>query len=286
MKTCLECLPCLGRNAVDIAARAGIPDAVRHIIVARSLRLLADCDMSMPPPFYARRIMNIGLEEGGSACGELYAAEKECSAQLAELLLKELPSIPEYDPDSFESRLRLAVAGNILDFGIFSGLDIPSAVQSVKLAFTKTIDSGAAERLKAKMDSAEKILYLLDNCGESVFDRVFMEPYRGKITLGVRGCACLNDVTAGDLASSGFSPDMPVVSNGTGIPGTIPECTPPEFQKAFAEADLIIAKGQGNFETLNGTDRPAAFLFLVKCGVVARELGAELNSIQIITRGF
>ena len=98
MKTCLECLPCLGRNAVDIAGKARIPDAVRHIIVARSLRLLADCDMSMPPPFYARKIMNIGLEEGGSACGELYAEEKERSARLAEDLLRELPSIPEYDP--------------------------------------------------------------------------------------------------------------------------------------------------------------------------------------------
>lgn len=286
MKTCLECLPCLGKNAVDAATRSTADLIVRKQIVAESLRLLAENDFLMPPPFTARKILDIALRHTGEE--DIYLEEKKRSNALAEKLLSGLSEIPAYDPADFESRLRLAIAGNILDFGIFAELDIASALQTVKTAFTKPLDSEAVKRLRKKMDSAERILYILDNCGEAVFDRVFMEPYREKITLGVRGRAAFNDVQESDLADCGLLGfTRAVVSNGpVGIPGTIlSECSG-EFRKVFEQADLVIAKGQGNFETMNEYPNPIAFLFLAKCPVVVREIQAEPNSIQIRTYNF
>ena len=286
MKTCLECLPCLGKNAVDAAKRSTDDIAVRKQIVSESLRLLAENDFEMPPPFTARKILDIALRHTGTE--DIYRAEKKRSNALAEKLVSELSGIPEYRPDDFESRLRLAVAGNILDFGIFADLDIAGALQAVRSAFTRPLDHEAAERLHARMESAKNILYILDNCGEAVFDRVFLEPYRQKTTLGVRGRAAFNDVLESDLADCGLAGFARAVTTDgpAGIPGTILSECGEEFRKVFEQADLIIAKGQGNFETMDGYPNPIAFLFLVKCPVVARAIQAEPDSIQIRMHNF
>ena len=282
MKTDLECLPCLARNAVITAQRSTDDPAVRQQIVSESLHLLANADRRLPPPFYARAIMDIALKHCSGRQADLYQQEKENSTTLAKRLLNELKTIPEYHPESFESRLRLAIAGNILDFGIFSDLNLQDAVQTVREAFTRPIDLTAMRKLQDKIASSEKILYILDNCGEAVFDRVFMEPFLYKITLAVRGRNSLNDVTRKELESSGFDPSaIRIVDNGTGIPGVMEEFAGEEFRSALKNADLTIAKGQGNFETMNELKQPISFLFLAKCSVVIRELGAELKSIQI-----
>jgi len=284
MNTCLECLPCLGRNAVDAAKRSTDDEATRRCILAEAFQLLSENDYSNPPPYAARKILDIALAHTGKAA--IFDVEKKKSNRLAEQIVAELPNIAEYNPDEFESRLRLAVAGNILDFGVYSDLDMKLALNVVKTAFTKPLDTEAVKRVQRKMDSAKRILYILDNCGEAIFDRLFMEPYKDKITLGVRGRQAFNDVVAEDLADCGLS-DWKFVSNGpSGIPGTMLAETDDAFRKVFSESDLIIAKGQGNFETMNDYREPIAFLFLAKCPVVTRLIQAETNSIQVRTINF
>ena len=278
MNVCPECLPCLGRNAVDVAKRSTSDPVLQKTILSEAFRVLAEDDYRMPPPCTARKILDIALKHTGRA--DIYAEEKRCSNRLAEQVAAELAGLPGY-ADDFDARLRLAAAGNLLDFGIFGDLDIPQALKTVKAVFAKPFPAEAAARLHRKMDSARRIFYLLDNCGEAVFDRVFMAPYRDKITLGVRGRPAFNDVTAEDLADCGLA-GWKYISNGqAGIPGTVRSKCSDEFRRELESADLIIAKGQGNFETMEGTDLPAAFLFLAKCPVVVRLIGAEMNSIQV-----
>lgn len=281
MKTSLECLPCLSRNAVVIAQRSCNDPELQHRIVCDSMHLLADTDMSEPPPFYAREIMDIAARHCQCPEHDPYREDKVKSIELATRLLGELDSIPEYDPGSFESRLRLAIAGNILDFGVFSDLDLNDALQTIRQAFRQKIDLEAMRKLEKRIGTAKRILYVLDNCGEGIFDRVFMELFREKVTVGVRGRNSLNDVTRAELAASGFDPSIPVVDNGSGIPGTMTGYLPEAFRNAMESADLIIAKGQGNFETMNEIPYPSSFLFLAKCPVVLKLLHAELKSIQI-----
>lgn len=279
MNACLECLPCLGKNAVDVAQRSTDDPELRKKIVADAFHMLANSDYTQTPPYLARKIFDIALKYTGKA--NLYDSEKHRSNALARQLVEELPNIPEYDNSSFESRIRLAIAGNILDFGIYANIDISFAINEVKKALKKTMDVQAVKRLQEKMDSAKKILYILDNCGEAVFDSVFMEPYKDKITLAVRGKDVFNDVTAEDLPDCSLAGWKYIRNDNIGIPGVVlSECSK-EFKQVFNESDLIIAKGQGNFETLNECNTPIAFLFLAKCPVVTRLVNAEVNSIQL-----
>ena len=281
MKTHLECLPCLSRNAVVIAQKSTQVPMIQKQIVQNSMKMLAESDMQYSPTWYAAKIMDIALELTGGAQDDPYREEKDKSIALAKRILGELGSIPEYDPDSFESRLRLAIAGNILDFGIFSDLDLGEALQIIRKAFTAPIDRDAMLKLQKRIESAQKILYVLDNCGEGSFDRVFMELFKDKVTVGVRGRNSLNDVTRRELAESGYGPEIPIVDNGSNIPGSMIGSVPETFMNAMKSADLIIAKGQGNFETMDDIPYPASFLFLAKCQVITRRLNAEPKSIQI-----
>ena len=332
MRACLDCLPCLARNATELARRSARGDAtLEGRIAAEGMRILgaaAEAGYALPPPCYARQLIDNALAMCGGAVPDPWAEEKKRSTELALKLMERMDEIPgwENNPEAarvplprtapslrgsgtlaaslsdFEKRLRLAIAGNILDFSIYADLDIAAAMETMKEAFTKPIcgtlaasSADAQERvppsdivveLKRRMDEAKSILWIFDNCGEAVFDRLLIEPYRDKITLAVRGKPAFNDMTRAELEPSGLSHFMKcdsLVSNDDGVPGVVDETCGEEFRAAFSSADLIIAKGQANFETMSErTDKPIAFLFLAKCPVVCRAIGAEPKTIQVI----
>ena len=315
MKACLDCLPCLARNAIDLARKSAQDDAALEAEIARSgmeiLGRAAAEGYLLPPPCYARQLIDNALEKSGGAVPDPWAREKKKSTELAQKLMEQMglstngnshncaqtkneslsalsASLRDKeDPlSNFERRLRLSVAGNVLDFSIYSDLDIAAAMETMATAFEKPVDGAAVAELKRRMDEAKSILWIFDNCGEAVFDRLLMEPYRDKLTLAVRGKPAFNDVTRGELEASGFPPDFAkggVVSNDDGVPGVVDSTCGEKFRAAFSSADLIVAKGQANFETMNErTDKPIAFLFLAKCPVVCRAIGAEPKTIQVI----
>ena len=293
MKACLDCLPCLAKNATELAWRTARGDAALEAAIARSgLEILGSAATDgypLPPPCYARRLIDNALAKGGGRVPDPWAKEKKISTELALKLMERLPEIPGWNPESFESRLRLAVAGNILDFSIYADLDIAAAMETMATAFTKPIDGAAVAELKRRMDEAKSILWIFDNCGEAVFDRLLMEPYREKLTLAVRGKPAFNDMTRAELAESGYPDGFAtggVVSNDDGVPGVVDATCGAAYRAAFAAADLIVAKGQANFETMNErTDKPIAFLFLAKCPVVCRAVNAKAKTIQIVLHG-
>ena len=302
MRACLDCLPCLARNAIDLARKSAQgDDSLEARIAAEGMRILgraADEGYALPPPCYARRLIDNALEMSEGRVPDPWAPEKNTSTGLALKLMERLDEIPGWKSfvgtcsvaSDFEKRLRLAVAGNILDFSIYSDLDIAAAMETMATAFTKPVDMAAVAELKRRMDEAKSILWIFDNCGEAVFDRLLMEPYREKITLAVRGKPAFNDLTRVELAESGYTADFAaggVVSNDDGVPGVVDATCGEEFRVAFSSADLIIAKGQANFETMSERmDKPIAFLFLAKCPVVCRTVGAEQHTIQVLLYNF
>ena len=314
MKACLDCLPCLARNAIELARRSARGDAaLEGRIAAEGMRILgaaAEAGYPLPPPCYARQLIDNVLAMSGGAVPDPWAEEKKTSTELALKLMARLDEIPGWARDAvavncdppvtaggtqfiaseFEKRLRLAIAGNILDFSIYADLDIAAAMETMATAFTKPVDTVAVAELKRRMDEAKSILWIFDNCGEAVFDRLLMEPYREKITLAVRGKPAFNDLTRAELAESGYPDGYAaggVVSNDDGVPGVVDATCGTAFRAAFSRADLIIAKGQANFETMSArTDKPIAFLFLAKCPVVCREVGAQPQTIQVVLHNF
>jgi uncharacterized protein with ATP-grasp and redox domains len=184
--------------------------------------------------------------------------------------------------DWFETAVRLAIAGNVIDFGTSSQVDNDIICQSIEDALVQPLEKYIFEKLKNAINRAENILYIGDNAGEIVFDRMLIEqlPNR-KITYAVRGAPTINDATLEDAEMVGLTDLVPVIGNGTDIPGTVIENCSEDFRMVFDTADLIIAKGQGNYETLNDSDKKIFFLFKVKCSVVARKTGCALGNIAI-----
>lgn len=127
-------------------------------------------------------------------------------------------------PRTSDSSPCLAVSGNVLDFQVYADLNLEDALQVMEEAFVKPVDRMAVAELKRRMDAAKKILWVFDNCGEIVFDRLFLSPYREKVTLAVRGKPAFNDVTRAELAESGYGDDFAgggVIDNESGLPGVI-----------------------------------------------------------------
>lgn len=197
-----------------------------------------------------------------------FAEEKSSSNKLAMGLYVRWKNNVLESVDPFNLALRLAVAGNIMDYGASGRFDINRTIQKV-LSADFAID--ASLLLKKKIKKAKKILYLGDNAGEIVFDRLFIETImHDNLVYVVKGAPILNDVTIKDAEEIGMSMVADVVSNGYGAPSTVVRKCSRDFQKLFNEVDLVISKGQGNLEGLiSDRDPRVFFLLMVKCDVIA-----------------
>ena len=173
----------------------------------------------------------------------------------------------------------------MIDYGVHPDFDLNGAAAAIRSVLDAPVDLAAAAGSPRAIRRAKRILYLLDNCGEAFLDRLLLERFRDNVTLGVRGRPILNDVTRRELADSGLD-GFPVIDTGDAAPGVSLRNSSPEFLRAMENAELIIAKGQGNFESIEGgfTAAPIYFLFRAKCDVIRRHLGVEADSLQIIGR--
>ncbi|MFA5647791.1 MAG: ARMT1-like domain-containing protein [Bacteroidales bacterium] len=201
-----------------------------------------------------------------------FKEEKEESNRVALELYDEWKPRVLNAEDPFKLALRLALAGNIMDYGASTSFDIHKTIDRV-LQSNFAIDQ--SEQLKQKLRNAKNVLYLGDNAGEIVFDRLFIEiMMHGNVTYAVKGGPALNDATADDAVQVGMSYAADVISNGYDAPSTVLERCSDEFLRVYNSADVIISKGQGNLEgLLNENDPRIFFLLMVKCDLIAEMLG-------------
>jgi damage-control phosphatase, subfamily I len=276
MKTYYECIPCFLKqtvralNAVDPLYHEGILREVLH--------MLGDIDFSLSPPEMVGKVFEI--IEFYSGKKDYYAEAKKKSNKYIMDMYDELSGIISNSNDPFDTAMRLAIAGNIIDFGAkhdFSDKLIHAEIE--KVLASSEINT---KLLKDEVKKAENILYIGDNAGEIVFDKLFLKQLPiEKITYAVRGEAVLNDVLMEDAETVGLTNMLPVISNGSAYPGTVLKCCSPEFRKIFNNADLIISKGQGNYETMSGLDHNIIFLLMIKCPVIGRDLGQKTGSFIV-----
>ncbi len=284
MRCTIECLPCLIRQAVIAAAEATDDRAQREQIVRDSLRLAADADLIHTPPFLAGGIYRLITEITGNA--DPYKPKKDLSNRQALALYPGLQQQVAAAADPFETALRMAIAGNIIDFGIPDMAADACLETTIRHAMDAPLDAAAIDMLRRAAANAEEILYLGDNAGEIVLDKLFIEQLpAGKVTYAVRGRPIINDVTMDDAETVGLTDLVRVISNGTGYPGTVREHCSPAFQAALARADLVIAKGQGNYETLEAPEKTVFYLLKVKCAVVSRQLNRALGDVILLPAG-
>lgn len=206
--------------------------------------------------------------------------------------LKLLPGIEakvNKSPDPFEAAVRTAIAGNIIDFGtgehgggsLGGGFDLEETLDKF---LTKSLFENTIPEMREMASGADTILYIGDNAGETVFDRpllALLEPAR--LIYAAKERAIINDATVPDAALAGIHLDARLMSSGSSAPGTILEECSDQFIDIFNRADVIIAKGQGNFETLTELtpDGRIFMLFTVKCPVAAQHLGASMGDMVV-----
>ena len=287
MKPSLDCLPCFVNQAL-VAARRGTDDAtVQEAIVKAVLRKLTTFDLNRPSPemgaFIDRTVATtIGRED-------LYLSEKQRFNALMKSHLPAIRKMVETAPDPFETAARAAIAGNLIDFTAPGG-KTDSSFESVftdllHRPMSRVGGADAVRRLKSAAKAARRILYLADNAGEIVVDRLLVEQLpMQKVTMVVRGGPVANDALMEDAEFAGLHELVEVIDSGLRIPGTIVSDAPKSFQKIFKEADLVISKGQGNFETIEFEPDRIFFLFVIKCRAVADQIGAAMGEMIITDR--
>jgi uncharacterized protein with ATP-grasp and redox domains len=282
MKTYIDCIPCFISHSLNVAKMTGRNSEEQREILRQTLAMAASLDFEKSPPAMAKKIHAIIRQITG--VDDAYVKIKDESTAFALEMLPFLRHEVEKSEHPFETAIRLVIAGNIIDFGTDHNFNLNSVHQIIADSLKQQIDINAIERLHRRVMESDRILYIADNCGEIVFDRLLIEQYRGKITLAVRGNPILNDATRREAEMSGMNEFVDIIDTGDSIPGVILENCSDEFKDHFANSDLIISKGQGNFETLHETDRPVFFLFMTKCQVIARLLNSEMGSLNVIEK--
>ncbi len=276
MRTAIDCFPCFLKQTVIALRQSGCNETIQQNVFRDVLAIMQDVDMSMPPA-YATTFIHRAIRE--TIAKDPFKHIKQEYNDIALALYPRLRDHVTASADPLWSASRLAIAGNIIDFGIFTDIDIQ---QSIDLALQSDIAADDFALFTKDLASADQILYLLDNAGEIVFDRLFIEELIAagkKVKAVVKGSAVLNDVTREDAVQTGLDTLCEIISNGSDAIGTILPWTSSEFQEEFEKAPLIISKGQGNFETLCRSSKRIYFLFQSKCDVVSRELGLTLCSM-------
>ena len=277
MKTYLECIPCFVRQAHDALRQVSDDEALMHRALQRVLVASAEFEMTLSPPEMARTIHRILREETGVS--DPYAEIKAESTVVALRLAEEVRPMISGAIDPFKMALRFSIAGNIMDFALTSKWDQMNLSTFLDDTRLKELDEAGVESLRRAVSTARNILFLGDNAGEAVFDRLLIEQMpAAKVTYAVKGAPIINDVTLADARASGLDEVAELIDNGNDAPGTILSLCPPAFQKHFAEADLVIAKGQANYETLSEAARDLFFLTQVKCPVIGRDIGKPVGS--------
>ena len=269
MRTSLDCIPCFIRQALDASKMITSDEKIIIRAMKRVLAAISDFDLGLTPPEAGQVIHRIIREEMKEP--DPYLKLKELSTARALELSGRIKKTITGSSRPFETAVRFSIAGNIMDFGMRSDWNDAHIMSSFEKAEREPIDLKSLECLYNEIKNAKTVLVLGDNAGETVFDRLLIEAFPGnaRVYYAVKGSAVINDATAEDARQAGIESAAEILSNGVDSSGTLLNKCSGEFLSIFNGADVVISKGQGNFETLNNAERKIYFLLQVKCKVIA-----------------
>jgi len=276
MRAELDCYPCFMRQALDAARMAAADERLQHRILQRVAALIAAFHEDAGPIEMGREIHAIVRELTGNA--DPYRAAKAASNQQALALYPALRRYVHDAADPLRAAAALAAAGNVIDYGPNPRFDLPLAI---KEALAADFGGDDLPLFRDLLASNRQLLYIADNAGEIVFDRLLLEQLRERgiaVTFVVRGGPVLNDATVDDARAVGITKLAEVISSEDRSPGLLLQHAGAVVRERFDRASLILAKGQGNYESLSEERAPLFFLLKAKCPVIARRLGVAVGA--------
>lgn len=274
------CLTCCRKKAEGLLEQYRVSEETRNTLLKRIDKFLADGKRieNMPAPVIMAEILSI-VDEKVEIMDAYEKPKKKYNRKLISMEEAVIDDI-ENAEDEFLAAIQYAVTGNYIDFGAMDDVNEDLLVELLENREDVDLNVDELIKLKKELEEAEKLVYITDNAGEIVLDKVFIRVLKKlypqlDITVIVRGFPTLNDATYEDAEDIGLTDMVNVMPNGTDVPGTPIDEIDPEVRHLIDEADLCIAKGQGNFETLHGSGRNIFYLFLCKCELFTRKFQTE-----------
>lgn len=287
MKITPDCVPCLMKRVLFQAKL--LNNGCEREVVPAALKIFAEeFDYSETSTDVANKVHKRAYEIMGR---DPYAQLKVDADKVAGEYLGFAGEYVSSSDDTFSAAIRLAVVGNIMDFGVGLAIENP---EQFRERFRDMLDQGIGsddtERFRSLLKGSKKILYFFDNCGESQFDKFLIKEIQRmgvKVVGVVRGANILNDVTMEDAKRIGLDKMLDgIVSTGAFMVGCNMDMAGKELKDELKDADMIVCKGMGNFESMGDTELgiPKVFILRTKCLPVAKELGVEpdINVVRVI----
>lgn len=278
MKTHLECIPCTVNSYLRLVDTDVIPTEKREELMRQLLGFLSGVDYQISPPAMGRelhRMIRASLQNP-----DPYLEIKEKYNRMMLDLYPSFRELVEQSDSPFETAMRLAIGGNVIDFGAKYKFDV---MDTINMAMEQKLAIDDSDSLKRALVNARSLLYIGDNCGEIVLDRLFLETLDvAQKTFVVRGGPVINDITIDDARLVGMEKVARVVTTGDDSPGAVWESASPEFRRLFQEADVVISKGQGNLEGLMEVKHDHLYFLLVtKCELIGERIGTSSGSFVV-----
>jgi len=287
MKTYLDCIPCFFRQALYSSRMSGASKKTQKKVLDQLARIIPKISLESSPPEMARVIHQQMYKLTKKY--DPYSHVKKQSNDMALKVYPKLKNKVNHSQDKLLMATELAIAGNIIDYGAKHSLNVNDELKKILKQESKTIKKESRAifnyaEFKSCLKKAQTILYLADNAGETVFDRVLIEEIKRvdsskEIIYAVKEKPAINDALIEDAYYCGIDKIAKVMSSGVDAPGTVLSLCSKKFLKVYRNADMIISKGQGNFEALSNTRRPIFFMFMAKCPVIAREVNCNVGDV-------
>ena len=280
MKLNLDCIPCFQRQALQAVRFISNDEELHQKVLREATKKLLESDWDLTPPELAHEVHKIVKSVTNEK--DPYKEVKKESNDLVLKMYSALKEKVEESKDPLRTAVRLAIAGNIIDFGPLQEFNLEKTIREV---LKKKFAIDDYEKLKEKLKDAETLLFFTDNAGEIGFDKLLVETFLKtkkleKISFAVKGGPIINDATLEDAVYMGFCdlPNVEFLELSNGEAGTGPDRGSQTVNSWIKKHDLVISKGQGNYEGLS--EHNGLFLMLMaKCPVIASDLGAEVGDI-------
>ena len=282
MKSTLDCLECIVKQSLRAARIATNDPEVQRRILDEAASRIFGMDLEDSPAWLSMQAYDLASQHSGKH--DPYRALKREQNEAALALEDSMRTRIRQSADPLVTALHISAAGNVIDLGILHTheIDIEKVIEEVldqKFAVDHT------EALKASLADCRDLLFLLDNAGEIVFDKLLIEELQKctTVTAVVKGAPMINDVLMEDADFVGLTKICEVIDNGGGFIGSPLKHVPQHFLDRMAAADVIIGKGQGNYETIDDFDGNVFLILRAKCEIVAEHMGVKLNQVGLIS---
>ena len=291
MRTYLDCIPCFYRQALSAARIAGADELIQKKIIDELSQLIPNFTLETTPPEMGRAIYSLVGKISGVK--DPFKEIKENSNKFALKLYPKLKQEINISEDRLLTAVKLSIIGNIIDYGAKNSLNVVEEIDHLFQGnFTINNENSSTtfkyNQFKESLNKIDTIIYLADNAGEVVFDRLLIEELveeLGKqVIYVVRGKPIINDALIEDAIFCGINKVAKIISSGSDAPGTIMKYCSPEFVELYKDTGLIISKGQGNYESLSEEDKSIFFLFKAKCPVIAEDVSCKVGDMVLIGR--